>query len=223
MLLDTDTIIRRQQNLRISQRQLAATLGVALTVIARLEDGTNHDDLPLHLVLRLADALAVRPEQILEDQPDPEPDEKSDSKTVGAMLAQTDTLTPTTAIAEALGWTLARTERALAQLADDLPDVGLKLHRLRGQVKLVPNNDATTPRDVEDLVRLHHARDGMNRTEAQVLRTVLQGGDSRSLQGNSQQVALGRLRNAGYITRDETPALTDEVRYCLHPVSEPNG
>lgn len=162
MLLDTRTIIRRRQNLRMSQRQVAKQLGVSLPVVTRLEAGTNHEELPLHVVLHLAETLAVRVEQILTDRPDVDPEGASDVSRVGALLAMTDTLTPITGVADALSWDLARVETALEQLAQTAPTVGVQLHRLRGQVKLVPAEHADTADDLEAIVRLHHAREGMN-------------------------------------------------------------
>lgn len=57
----------------------------------------------------------------------------------------------------------------------------------------------------------------MNTTGARTLYKILNGADHQSLQGNATQVALGRLRNAGYITLDDTPELTDDVRFSFLP------
>lgn len=214
MLLDTDTIMRRRQNLHISVRGLADALGVAMTVIVRLEDGTNHDDLPLSFVVRLADALAIDLQHLLHTPP-LQPSEREDGATIGALLAETDVLTPVETLATALQWDLARTEAALAQAAADAPKVGLKLHRLRGQVRFVPDQTATTSDEIEQLVRLHDARAGMNIGQAKTLKAIVDGATSKQLQSNSDRVNLGRLRNAGYVTRDEDPELTSDVKFSL--------
>lgn len=63
--------------------------------------------------------------------------------------------------------------------------------------------------------RRRHCADGLNLTEARVLATVAVGGDSRALQGNANQVALAALRNAGYVTDDHQPTLTDDAAFSL--------
>lgn len=55
----------------------------------------------------------------------------------------------------------------------------------------------------------------MNRTEARTLHGVLNGAGDRQLSDNASQVALGRLRNAGYLTRDTDPAPTDDLQAAL--------
>lgn len=58
-LLDANLVRRGRQQLQLSVRQLAKDLGVSMPVIQRIEDRTNHKDLPLQLVAQLADTLAV--------------------------------------------------------------------------------------------------------------------------------------------------------------------
>lgn len=226
MLLDTELLTRRRQTLRISVRGLADTLGVAMTVIVRLEEGTNHHDLPLHLVVRLAEALAIDVSHLIvrpnPDQPADEwdkPPEPDDAATVGAVLAEADVLTPIDTIASALDWTLDRTEAALEELAGRAPAVGLQVHRLRGTVRLVADDAPCDPEHVEQLIRIHDARTGMHISQAQTLKKVIDGADHRQLSSNADTVNVGRLRNAGYLTRDETPELTDAVLYSLDPTA----
>lgn len=214
MLLDTNAIVRRRQNLRISIRGLADTLGVAMTVIARLEEGTNHDDLPLNFVIRLADALALDIQQMI-DQPEPQPEEPRDGATVGALLSEAGALTPVETLASALGWNLRRTETALDQLAEDAGRVGMKLHRLRGQAQLVYDAATASIQEIEAFIRLHDARSGMTVGQAKTLKAITDGATSKQLQSNSDRVNLGRLRNAGYVTRDEDPQLTRDVQFSL--------
>lgn len=97
-------------------------------------------------------------------------------------------LTPVETIADALGWTLDRVEAALAQLKADLPTVGLRLHRLRGRVQIVRDETATTPDELQQMLRVHDAcSDGMTVGQARVLYAVMQRATSKQLQGNADQ------------------------------------
>jgi transcriptional regulator with XRE-family HTH domain len=173
-LIPTPSCAAGRTNLRISVRHLADTLGVAVTVIARLEDDANHDDLPLSFVVRLADALAVDIHHFILTPPT-QPVSREDGATVGALLAETDVLTPIETLAAALQWDLTRTEAALTQLADDAPKVGLKLHRLRGQVRFVPDQAAASRDEVGQLIRVHDARTGMTVGQARTLKAIVDG------------------------------------------------
>lgn len=124
-------------------------------------------------------------------------------------------LTPVDALVDALGWTHDRVEAALEQLADDAARTGQTLHRLRGQVALVRDANAATEGQIEEFVRRHHARSGMKVTEARVLHDIIEQAPTQKLKGNAKQVALQRLRNAGYVTRDENPGLTYDVEFSL--------
>lgn len=114
-----------------------------------------------------------------------------------------------------LGWTLDRTRDAIDQLDQHAPTCGLRVHQLQGMASLVRDDTAADPDQIQQALRRQHARDGMNTTEARTLYKILNGADHRNLQGNATQVALGRLRNAGYITRDDTPELAGDVLYSL--------
>lgn len=59
MILDGGLVRRRREELGLSMRALAAQLGTSGPTIARLEAGNDHDDIPLGLADRLADAISV--------------------------------------------------------------------------------------------------------------------------------------------------------------------
>lgn len=56
----------------------------------------------------------------------------------------------------------------------------------------------------------------MNVCEAQVLARVPKGLSGQRHQGNADQVALGKLRNAGYVTRETISRLRRKVRLSLN-------
>lgn len=215
-LLNTDLIRRRRLQLRLSQRQLAHHIGVTAPTLARIEDGSNHAELTLETVHQLAGALALDIKE-LHARPAAEEthDREYDVARVGTALQQEHGLTPLEALAAAFGWTLERTRAAVDQLANVAPTCGLRVHELKREVSLVPAADPTIQQQMEALARSRYARKELNLTEARVITHIIRGADRRQLQGNAQQVALGRLRNAGYVTTDETPCLTDDVAYSL--------
>lgn len=150
---------RRRLELSLSERVVAKQLGVASSMISRLEAGTNHGDLPLGLVARYAHLLAV-PLTALCAEPEPsaaDGDGAGDAQTVGALLHHTGVLTAVTAIAEALEWTLARTRGAIDALAAAAPGAGQAVHESGGQVRLVAAATAVEPQQMAAVLRRHQA------------------------------------------------------------------
>lgn len=221
MTLDTDMIRRRRVEVGLSHRAVAAALGVSAAVIKGIEKGTNHGDLAVSQLARLADVLAVDVADLI-TRPEPAdpyataPSPADDAAVVGSLLAATGVLTPTTALAEATGWPLARIHDALTDLADRLPATG---HRLRRHQSLVGIGRAVTPGDanrIKAALRTHLARDGVSASEVRILRRIHAGTLPKAL-GNADSVALGVAANARLVTADDdgTWQLADDVRYSL--------
>lgn len=59
MLLDAELIRSLRHSRGYSQRQAADHLGVSIGVVRSLEEGINHDELPLRLIARIADLFGV--------------------------------------------------------------------------------------------------------------------------------------------------------------------
>ena len=228
MLLDATLIRRRRFDLGLSERAVAKPLGVASSMIARIEDGTNHKDLPLGLLTRLADVLAVPlPALILEDDSSPvDPAEASggghhdeshedDAARVGALLYATETLTPIGAVCDALDWTRTRTRAALNALDAQLRPAGLCVHELKGEVRIQRRADSAEVDALKQLLRRHQARRGLNLGEARVLADLLAGRLDTSKLSNPNQVALARLSNAGLVDLENEPDLSEDVRCSL--------
>lgn len=218
MLLDAALIRRRRRELGLSLRGVARHLNVSAAVIERIEEGINHNDLPLALAAALADTLAI-PRQHIWAQPHPaDTDTADDAATVGALLAETGVLTPREALADALTWPLHRVDAALEQLDQHLRPLGWTLHHLKGDVDIRRHPGAANPEQIQTLLRHHHARRSLTRSEARLLYRILGGLTEQRISSNNDRVALGRLQNAGLLNDEaEQPTAAEAVRYsfCL--------
>lgn len=219
MRVNASLVHSRRRDLGLTQRQLAKDLGVTTTTISSLESGDNHHALTLQFVDRLADALAVHPFQLLEATAEVGPEVQSIDLVglIGSLLWETRTLTPITAIAEATGADLVEVEEALATLAELLEPVGLGVHRRAGDVAIQPNA-ARDRKAVNQFMRRHLARRGLNLREAVVLRRVADGDVDEASLSNPDRVALASLRKAGLVEGDRYPQLTSGVSSSLNPI-----
>jgi hypothetical protein len=120
--------------------------------------------------------------------------------TLGRLLHTTRALTPVAALAEVTGWSESRLTCALEALEDQLPAVGLVLHRLSNRVSLRPSADVDGNL-VAAALRSHINRDGLDLGEVRLLRRILDG-DCPTQPTNAEQVALGVLANARLIEPD---------------------
>ena len=227
-LLDVDRIRRRRVELRLSQRTVAAAIGTAAGVIVGIERGTNHRDLTVAQLARLADTLGLDVVDLFATPApaagttDTETDTASDdAEVVGAMVELAGILTPITALAEAAGWTLPRTHEALDVLEERLRSSGLRLHRQPGKVAIVRAIIGDDTDRIRTLVRTHLNRDGVSATEARMLRRIAAGTTPQN-PSNPEAVALGVLANAGLIETADGGAgkapvwvLADDVRHSL--------
>lgn len=202
MILDVALVRRRRRELQMSKRQVADQLGVTVMTVSRLEKGENHEALSLALVSNLAGVLSVDLGRLCRSAPAPVP-RRSDqlAAAAGELLAHMTALTPVDALAESLDVTVDELEEALAVLAVRLEAVGMCLHRLNRTVAVRPAGKAS-PDHVKAMARKRLARSGMNITEARILARALAGTLDEGKLGNADQVALGRLRNAGIIEED---------------------
>lgn len=219
MILDCDRIRRRRVELNLSHRTVASALGTASGVVTGIERGTNHNELSVSQLRRLADLLTVEITDLFttsEASTEPEPDDDDDAATLGKLLATTAVLTPVSALVEATGWPLQRTRSALDVLAERLAGTGQRLHRLNGQAGIVSRAAAADVKPTKAILRSHLARDGVSVSEARMMRRI-ETGQMPKLLGNADSVAVGVLANAQLIDADEkgTWRLTDDVRYSL--------
>jgi transcriptional regulator with XRE-family HTH domain len=231
-LLDADLVRARRLELGLSERKLAALLGVSQTIVRGIEAGTNHKDLTLGDVQRLAGALSVEVHQLLTpaDADAAAPAGPVTHTThldhavtqLGALLYDIDRLLPVEALAATLGLTLDQTHEALDELDRRLRPAGLLVHRLNNTVKLWRTLDAVTRSTLQYTWRGHLARRGLDVGQAQLLHQVRTGRRVKTMR-NDQQVTAAELTNAGIFTRTRSGGveLSPEVRYSLLLDEEP--
>lgn len=213
MILDTELIRRRRRELGWSQREVGRRIGVSPATVARLEDGVNHDDLPLRQLVRLADALAVDTADLFPRATLAAPTDSDLVQRVGALLAAANDPVATATLAAATGASTDDVDTALSQLDVALQHLGSRVHHGSRGVDIVPSARAADPNEVRTLLRGQHAAHGLTRLDAQLLSRAATGTIDRARAGNADQVALARLENAGLIDADLE--LTDDVRYSL--------
>lgn len=215
LLLDVELVRRRRTELNLTRRALARHLGdVSPAVVGRLENGGNHEELPLGLLARLAATLGVDLPTLLggrsagRDTTASASDQHEDARAVGAALHTLGVLVPTSDLARTLGWPAARLRGALDQLTVDARAVGLRVHRLYDRVSLVRDVDALPLEGLAAVARYSAARSGLTTTQARLVHAALvraarpperRGGGALLATGNADRVAAGTLINAGIL------------------------
>lgn len=212
MLLDTALLRRRRTELALSHRAVARHLGVTSATAARIEDGRNHAELPLRLLCRLADLLAVDVADLVGQQPEPT-GPTADARRLGALLATAGEPVLPATLADALELTAGEVEGLLDRLDADLRPAGLRLHRGNAGVSIVADGATLDDARLRQLLRGQHARHGLTRLEAQLLARAAAGTLDPTSLGIAYQVALARLVNAGLVDADGN--LDDDVRFSL--------
>ena len=138
-------------------------------------------------------------------------------------------LTPAAALRDALDWDKARLDRGLAALDVQAGAIGLRLNRNPAGFSLTRAVEACPADVLADVIRSHVNRDGLNLTEAAMLRRVANGEAPRE-PTNPEAVALGVLGNARLVEHGEAPTptsqaplvLAEAVRYSLLFDEEPD-
>jgi len=221
-LLDAARIRRLRLIRGLSEREMAKLLGVTGAVVATLERGGNHNELPAASLAALAQALGVDVSTLF-SSPAGSPN-ADDASVVGELLAGERRLVAVTTLAEALGWTVIRSAAAVEQLAALLPGVGMAVHRLNGDVAIVPAASRDTPQALATLARRSFARRGMTLSQARMLHRVYVGDLAGLEDGNASRVTLGSLLNADLVrhsagrARGGRPQLSPDARDGLHHV-----
>jgi transcriptional regulator with XRE-family HTH domain len=204
-LLDHELVRTERTALGISERDAAKQLGVTTSVIRALEAGTNHKDLPLGFIHRLADLLCQPVTQLLHDgvRATPPATETSGSDStaakLGATLATVGETMPIEAVAEAFSWTLEEVIDAAADLRAHLGAAGLTVHISGGDLALRPRDELD--RDARQaLLRRHHGRRGLDVGQVRILARVMKGELDLGKLGNDERVTVGELARAGIIS-----------------------
>lgn len=224
-LLNAGLVRARRLELGLSERELSAVAGLGQSVIRSLEAGTNHHDLTLGEVHRLAATLTVDVTHLLaRDQPERDDEAGADAHTdgstdvgrVGSLLFAVNRLMAVESLAETTGLTLERTHTVLTELDLRLRTIGLRVHRLGNDVRVSADVDAADAATLQRLWRAHLARRGLDIGQVHALHQVRAGRRGKTLT-NDQRVTVSQLTNAGLLTRTANGGaeLSADVRYSL--------
>ena len=213
MHLDVDLIRNRRNALGLSQRAVARQLGMSLMTVTRLEAGGNQDDLPLRLLVRLADVLAVDPADLFARGPAPDTADEDLVRRAGALLAAAAAPVTTATLADALGVRTSSARAALTGLDAALRPAGLRLHHGPAGATIVDEATAADRDQLGRLLRGQHARHGLTAADATLLARALAGTLDPAKLATGDQIALARLHNAGLVDADLR--VSDDVREGL--------
>lgn len=232
-LLDSDLIRARRLELGLSERTVAKHLGVGASqsVLRGIEAGTNHEDLPLGDLNRLADILGLELHQLL-TPPGNQAAESAGPPTreewlghtvaqIGALLYDVDQLIPIEALTSTTGHTLEQIQDVLDELDADLRQVGLMVHRLANSVKISRTIDAVSRDTLQRTWRQHVARRGLDIGQVFLLHQTYTGRRSKTL--SNDQVTMNQLVNTGILHRTASGGtdLSPDVRFSLLLDDEP--
>lgn len=198
--------------------------GLGQAVIRGIEAGTNHKDLTLGDLTRLAAALTMDVTQLLTgagpppggcDMQDSGP-AAADLARVGALLYEVDRLIPVESLAGTAGLTLAQTHAVLGELDVRLRTIGLRVHHLGNTARVSADVDAVDAETLRRTWRSHLGRRGLDIGQVNTLHQVRTGRRTKTLT-NDQQVTVNQLTNAGLLTRTSSGGaeLAADVRYSL--------
>ena len=109
-LLDPATLRRLRLQAGYSTRRFARALGVSASTVRGLEEGANHDQLPLTFVARLAELLGVAPQELFARSTHEAVESGSDDRVVEAALQSLPGVVAVADLASALEWKLERTQ-----------------------------------------------------------------------------------------------------------------
>jgi hypothetical protein len=183
----------------------------------RIEEGGGHSDLTLGFVARLAEALGVDPAALLPAAQTltAAPDDAS----VEAALGELGRYVPVEELARALGWTLERTNEALAALEERLRTTGTSLKRKRFEYMLGPRVSALSEEQRSNLQRVALNRWGLRLGTTRVLRDAFDDAVDGEWERNApawKTLALGALLKHGLVHMERQHAVVgDDVRYSL--------
>lgn len=196
-LLDTAMLRRLRLQAGYSTRRLARALGVSASTVRGLEEGANHNQLPLMFVARLAELLGVTPQELFAPPTHEAVEPSSDDRIVEAALQSLPGVVAVSDLASALKWKLERTRRALDVLETRLQPTGARLHRNGWQQCAVrPATQHLADDQQQALQRIGPRDRGLNHITARLLLAATRGElDDRWFKtaSNSERVALQSL------------------------------
>lgn len=198
-MLDLRVILSRRVDLGLSRRKLRVHSGWSAPRWAGLEAGTNHGLVTLDELQRMADALAIAPEQLLARRPKPEPQPLD--VTIEAMLFGAGKRVPIGVLADACETSPRDVSVALERLRDRLQHSGTTVVLTSTGAELVPAAGVVTDDQLARLARETLPETGMELHAARLLRRILAGefGPVISDTNESERRWLAYLRRLGYL------------------------
>ncbi len=201
--MNSALVAERRLQLGLSRTDLARLTGLAWDVIATIEERGEPPALTLHAARRLASALAIDLTTIAAAWGRAQPEDED--VRVEALLAHADHPASATHIADALQWSLKRTQRALQHLDERLAGTGQTLrHTAPGCYELAPRGDVLQP---GDLGRLREREEPISAADAALLRRLIIGRREDRCWANfdsRQRTRLVRLAQRGLVQSDGT-------------------
>jgi len=182
-----------------SQRQVADQLGVNSNLVAAIEEGTNHADLPVRILTRLADLLGVPAGRLFDDHPTEADGDEELVRKVGAILLTVDGQVRIETIAEICDVDLIAVREAIDTLKAKIRALGGAVAETDEGVRLYPDQQTVDQDVVAATVRWVHARHGMTPTEARILDEHRRGALRTQHFDANDHIAYARLMNAGLI------------------------
>lgn len=176
-------IARRRLELSLSRNDLARQTGLGWDLIVKLEGGQQPQALTLNAAQRLAAALAIDLNALVQHSIPHTGDHRLILR-LEALLAHTRRPHTPHELARAMDQPIHAITAALNQIEDRLLNTGQTLRRHDGQVELVARGDQLDP---DDVAQLRRARDPLGAPEIAMLR----------------RIALGRLRDRCWETLDQ--------------------
>jgi len=200
-LLSAELIRRRRLELGLSLREVAKYLGGTMQVVVGIETGSNHERITVAALAKLAELLAVDPADLFAVTEPPKSDGSELTGRVGSLLQAVGGPVSVDTLADVLSTPIADIWSAVDDLDDRLRPAGLRVQRVGPDVAICAGA-AIDPKPLRETMRRDAARRGLQTNEIDLLYRIVDGKvDEKSL-GNSDRVALGRLRNAGIVTRE---------------------
>ncbi len=167
--------------------------------MAGLETGRAHGEQPLSLLFRLAEVLAVDAADLLVPTASLATsvvDADLVAK-VGGVLFELRHLTSPEILAAALNVTTDEVGAAVVTLDQRVAALGLRVHRLRGDVGVVRSQTTPSREELRAAWQQDFARRSMTLGQARMLYRVWRGGFEQKQLSNPERVTLAQLVNAG--------------------------
>lgn len=219
-LLDAQLIRERRMELGLSERKLSEKLGagVSQSVVRGIEAGTNHADLTLGDLCRLARQLDLPLGRLFTEQTrstadappaGPATEAEHIDKAVGllaSVLHEVDRAVPVSTLAELTSLTLDEVDSVLVELDARLASTGLRLNRVHGEISIRPANPGPSSAVVREAWRRHLARRSLDIGQARLVYRALRDDLPRTV-GESERLRGASLVNAGVLERTHSGGL----------------